>query len=378
MEVEQLFSRVNKILDHVKIYSDQCSARGERFNIFHVCRMDYEENRHSDVITELLNPQGTHGQGNAFLKLFLETLQPQTGFTFDADPASVKVAREVSVSGEGRIDILITNGKQAIIIENKIYATDRWKQLQRYNSHAEGKYGKGNYLIIYLTLDGREASEYSCGDIDYLRLSYRRDVLSWIDKCIGYGSALPLIRETLVQYSNLIKKLTHQNMEQKFSKEQLMAAMPNNADAVAAITNAQDEFRKYAFEHYTRLEFQKFADEQNLKYDDSELFSGQSYRGFSFRKQEWGKMAIWICTGSRSYCNFFIGIHCNDLKRTETHEYLQLKCLSDKANDSWPFGTVSLGEYSNWDMNTVAAMVSGGGEVHHLKGKRHSRRVAEI
>lgn len=357
MALDTLLSKTNEILTKSRISSEESSVRGERFNIFDVLGIDSDELSHSDVIAELLNPKGTHGQGNAFLELFLKTLQPD--FTFDADHASVTVAREVSVGKDGRIDILITNDmKQAIIIENKIYAPDQPEQLRRYDSYAEKTYGKGNYRIIYLTLDGHEASDQSRGDIVYTSLSYRNDILSWVDHCIRYASTMPLIRETLIQYRALIKKLTNQNMEQKLSDE-LLATMAANADAVAAITNAQDKFRKYAFERYVRPEFQVFADEQELKYEEHNLFDCNCDRGFCFYKEEWSNMAIWVYSETkRSFCEFYIGVSSIGSIPMKM-PIRQLRCLSRKANNYWPFGWAWLGKYSDWDMNTVAAMVSG-------------------
>src|SRR5208283_235963 len=47
-------------------------ATGEHFNIFHILRVGHlEVTTHSPILGELLNPKGKHGQGAAFLRLFL-------------------------------------------------------------------------------------------------------------------------------------------------------------------------------------------------------------------------------------------------------------------------------------------------------------------
>ena len=85
-------------------------------------------------LAELLNPNGRHGQGAAFLRLFLV----QFGITgFDADTATLKMEYYVGPVTEksgGRIDILINdrNG-ETILIENKIYAADQDNQMARYH-----------------------------------------------------------------------------------------------------------------------------------------------------------------------------------------------------------------------------------------------------
>ena len=63
-----------------------------------------------------------HRMGALFLELFLEQVDIE-GF----DLTTATVQREYH-----NIDIFLTNGKRAIIIENKIYAPDQPQQLQRY------------------------------------------------------------------------------------------------------------------------------------------------------------------------------------------------------------------------------------------------------
>ena len=46
--------------------------RGEYFNIFEVLNLaHYEEKLHTPFITELLNPQGSHGLKDSFLRAFI-------------------------------------------------------------------------------------------------------------------------------------------------------------------------------------------------------------------------------------------------------------------------------------------------------------------
>jgi hypothetical protein len=94
----------------------------------------------------------------------------------------------------------------------KIDAGDQENQLKRYNEF--GKRSGKDYRIYYLTLFGYEASNYSTGNavIKYKCISFETDILNWINKCIGVGKTpvLPVIRETLVQYSKLLEKITNQ------------------------------------------------------------------------------------------------------------------------------------------------------------------------
>jgi hypothetical protein len=127
-------------------------ATGEHFNIFQILRVGHlEVKTHSPILGELLNPKGRHGQGAAFLRLFLARFEVRE---FDTETATVKLEYHVGQITEksgGRIDIVVKDSKgAAIVIENKIYAGDQDNQMMRYREvypHAE---------LFYLTLDGRE------------------------------------------------------------------------------------------------------------------------------------------------------------------------------------------------------------------------------
>ena len=81
--------------------------------------------------------------------------------------------------------MMLTNAnKKAIAIENKINAKDRDKQLWRYyNTLKEQNYLHRNIHLIYLTLDGRDPSPYSIGDLDPEKIttaSYKQ-LIPWLE-----------------------------------------------------------------------------------------------------------------------------------------------------------------------------------------------------
>ena len=198
--MNKLLKQVEQIVSQAKQAKEESRKRGEQFNMFWACKVNHYETSHSAIIAELLNPKGLHGQGELYLTLFL--LSYKSGFCFSLENGAT-VETEV-VTGDGRLDILITNPEgQAIIIENKIYAQDQLEQLKRYDKYASEKYGKENYEILYLTLFGDEASKQSCKDVEYIPISYEVQIVEWLEECIGFSARLPLIRETLIQYQQL-------------------------------------------------------------------------------------------------------------------------------------------------------------------------------
>ena len=203
--------KIQTLLSQISLLSKKnneiLEIMGTRFNIFHILGVSHYENTLSTILAELLNPEGTHGLHNSILKLFLDINQIE-GF----DSRNALVRTEVAVSEYGRIDILIESSNWAVIIENKFYAKDQPEQLKRYNEYAIGKYGVGNYMILYLTPDGRYASDDSGRGVDYRCISYKKTIIEWLGQCVGIAVHRPLVRETINQYINYLKQLTGQDM----------------------------------------------------------------------------------------------------------------------------------------------------------------------
>ncbi|MGL5258076.1 MAG: PD-(D/E)XK nuclease family protein [Proteocatella sp.] len=209
----ELILKADNLLKQMNLIIEQNNKlkkfNGGDFNIFSILNMERLEVRtHSALIYELLNPKGSHSQGYTYLKIFIDDILKIENFDFK----NVKVDRERSIQSLGRIDLVIENEDTLIIIEMKIDAGDQENQLKRYNEYCI-QCGK-KYHIFYLTLYGYEASEYSTGNeaINYDCISFEVDIKNWINACICSKNTptLPIIRETLVQYSKLIDKITNQ------------------------------------------------------------------------------------------------------------------------------------------------------------------------
>lgn len=71
------------------------STTGERFNIFSILRVESKEtSMHSAFLVELLNPRGSHGQGDVFLDLFVEVLGKNKALEIDLDVANATAYKE--------------------------------------------------------------------------------------------------------------------------------------------------------------------------------------------------------------------------------------------------------------------------------------------
>ncbi len=206
--LENLLQQTKIILYH---QNEKEKLKGEKFNIFSILKMENKENdTHSSFLAELLNPEGSHLKGNVFLKLFLETINNKS---IDIETADVNTEKHIGARNDtlrtgGRIDIYIEDKMgNCICVENKIYAGDQDKQIERYCNHRKGKNS-----VYYLTLEGIEPTAASKGALkageDYHLISYKSDILKWLTLCQKESVETPILRESIRQYIILIQKLT--------------------------------------------------------------------------------------------------------------------------------------------------------------------------
>lgn len=194
--------------DLVRQHEAQRAAAGEAFNIFSITKIERAEvNTHSAMIAELLNPRGSHGQGSTFLALFLSVL----GFEHECSLAQATVRKEQSfTSGRGRVDIVIHLKDHLILIENKVDAPDGKWQLKQYADIGEAS--RKTWHLLYLSKRGADASERSHQGVRYQRISYKEHILDWLVLCVSKSSSTPVLQQAIVQYKNLVHKITGTTM----------------------------------------------------------------------------------------------------------------------------------------------------------------------
>ena len=248
---EFLFSEVKSICEK---YEHIAHMTGANFNIFQILGVQSNEIRHSAFLAELLNVQGSHAQGSKYLDLFLEHLK-MNNIVFDFDSKTSKTFVEYHI-GEvdnekkegGYIDILICdNQNRCIAIENKIYAGDQDYQLKRYYNHLNNQ---SDSILLYLNLFGGKPSKESYDDLEenrhYRIITYHYDILHWLEKCLKESVNLPIVRETIQQYSTLIKKLTNQTHNHTMDNEiiNLIKKSSDNMEVAYRIVECFDKVKQ--------------------------------------------------------------------------------------------------------------------------------------
>src|SRR5690242_11558298 len=303
-------------------YEKIAQVTGENFNVFRILKVDRKEVRmHSSFLAELLNPSGCHGCGDVFLKMFIENQKTAfMGYAFFKKLEKFVVEKcaakpELSIGKiepterkGGRIDLILRdNAGNSIIFENKIDAGDQDDQLVRYNSYDRSA------PIFYLTLFGSAPTEKSKGDleegVDYVNISYKNDILVWLNQCKEKAVNFPMLRESINQYIYLIKHLTNKTMSDQMKNEIISQVLltSENIEAAQIIAEAWDEVRLGILSDLKKEIVKKGGVAENLNLNvefDKPL--GLKDSGFWFYKNNW-----WHCVYfffNQPYKNLLLGI----------------------------------------------------------------------
>lgn len=292
-KLKSLLNQINLILAKERAIRQEKQKRGENFNIFSILNLSKDETRlHSAFIAELLNPKGAHGLQDSFLKCFIQTILPS--FDFNTLNACVKPEHDIGQISEdktrgGRIDIIISdNQNRAIIIENKIGASEQETQLERYNNYAKDE-RFSDYRLLYLTPEGNE-SETIEDKSHYLPISYRNDILNWLKSCVGIAACYPIVRETIRQYLTNLKEILYMMDKENENKLIEIATDKEYVDSTLAIIENVENIKKKIRSHFVE-QLKKLANNKGLKFDcDEDLCDLHDEKWISLSKPSVSKL----------------------------------------------------------------------------------------
>lgn len=250
-------------------------SNNEDFNIFEKLSLESKELIHSKFIESVLN------YSEEFFNLFFSDILTikSKGKVMRQDFRDYKIDIEHNLSsGEkyGRADIWIgENSKQTlprnrIIIENKIYAGEQPKQLDRYNKYLNDNPKERKGWLFYLTLEGKKASKNSATQSNYHPISYN-EIITWLEKCQKSDIAGTQIKSAISQYIMTIKILTV-----KYNHVNLL--IKNDCEYKSpASTKSKNILKENEF--YAALEYEFWA-----RIDDSIIRPFVEFRRYSYDK----------------------------------------------------------------------------------------------
>lgn len=180
-------------------------TRFDRFNIFEAMGTVRRELNHSSFLAFLLDPYGSHGLRDLFLRRFLQEVSRNSSDSpvVSAVELDLMDLMQVDVKREyENIDILLRNptNRLIVLIENKVDSKQHDDQLQRYHDFAQLRHPGHRLIAVYLTPEGDDP-----GHAAYIPFTYKK-VRSLILEVLQRESVLisSSVRTTLEQYSDLL------------------------------------------------------------------------------------------------------------------------------------------------------------------------------
>ncbi len=324
-----------QFFDHLSLLRERYYRKPE-YNLFSVLRSDSDEVRlHSRFIADLLNPLGSHHFGDRFLNAFLAQL-------------GVELQGKVSVDVEYKyIDILVRSSNTAIVIENKIYADDQDRQLERYHQCMTSE-GYREIQLCYLTLGGNSPRDESLGELpqeDVQLLSYQSDIYLWISRCIELAAKDAPLREALIQYQSLINKLTNR-IDNMPHIEQIKALLlqGDNLSSISELNQAHEEILVDAqlamWNNLSQKMESTFGSLSPCSIGQSDV-AREKVRGYVQRRRGNGSLFLMVALPAHDGCHLlveledklFFGVYCE----SEEHELLnrEFPYLKDQYFPMW-------------------------------------------
>jgi len=206
------------------------------FNPFIDTNLAKSEVRHLNFITNLINPNGSHMQGNAYLKLFLiellkdENLANNQELKNFCNYSNIKVQTEYNI-GNGRIDMWLENDKFIIAIEGKTETEDSKGQLKKYDDYLKAK--KKPYLLFYLTKYASKP-KYETPDNLYL-IGFNNTVLPFIKAIVDIEELPTKIDYIIDEYYNALITYIYN----------FTSAWNYDLDIINEITKDKENYKKY-------------------------------------------------------------------------------------------------------------------------------------
>lgn len=211
-----------------------------KFSIFSYFRTD--ELILSNILADLLDPQGSHGQDYLFIKKWIELRKnglDESWQKINLDQSKITVKLEEKnwrLDTLRRMDILIEifchGEKYALCIENKPFASDQKNQLKDYADELEQRY-PNQWQLIYLSGSGKEPSEYSISKEDSELLQSQSklavlgyaDLIKWLTECILYTK-----NDRVKVFLEELKLYISQNFITQLSNEEQTVMLKNILD----------------------------------------------------------------------------------------------------------------------------------------------------
>jgi hypothetical protein len=416
MEYQNQLTALSRKIDVMRLRREaEQKAQHAHFNVFTTLLKAGDEVRlHTRFLFMLLNEKGKHDCERLFIELFCDVLSELgainhagEAFVFPTSDGGVagfglkeffrglKADKIIHANNEeargdyGRFDLYFEYENHIVLIENKVWAREQDEQVEKYAKFLkEQKPGK-KALLLYLTLDGKEAQ--TAAKQPYARISYSSHILAWLDKCLQATYAFVNINQTIQQYKQVVERLTGQNQfgEKQMSEiKDYLCKNPSLLQNVDAINKAASELHAETLKRFFDELLGKLLEEKIEHQERAKMankgFLADSWGGYVLRPERFKFVAgpqveLWL-ERSDPWKKIYIGLEVRWQKKGPSadelrtlsqisaivkgkikevdEEHLEQTWTWSKDANEWPLGRMLvLSGFDPWNKNFLIKML---------------------
>ena len=119
--------------------------------------------------------------------------------------------------------------------------------MRKYRDWLDSNAGK-EAPLFFLTLDGRESNDPEMKG-PYTPISYKSHIIDWLNECIRIAAEKPFVRESLIQYRNLVNDLTKGNTMTPEEEKKIKSIQSNFQAAIAVADSLVQAKAQWFYEH---------------------------------------------------------------------------------------------------------------------------------
>lgn len=257
--INKVSQKINALETAQALYGRQLAPKFNTFDYISTNELGL-----SQILADLLNPKGSHGQEEDFLRVFIEHCLPNvtenlTWLPFIENLQQTKVfVEEITwkIGTRRRMDIYLEckadDKSYGICIENKPYAADQFKQLEDYAEELKKRNHKAWHLV-YLSEYQDVPSEYSIKPDDLNDLTVNNqfsaikfsDLIGWLKAC-QVECQNNSVTEFLAQLIKFIRKqfMGIEDMNESHSVLEVMSSSKENITSSLKIALNIHEMKK--------------------------------------------------------------------------------------------------------------------------------------
>ncbi|QQE91289.1 PD-(D/E)XK nuclease family protein [Azotobacter chroococcum] len=312
----------------------------------------------SEYLALLLDPQGTHGQGDLYLRQFarLDAVHKHADWLESQLQTRLQLTTEFALPGGRRMDIYLHSTRFGLAIENKPWAADQDLQLHDYASYLNGLYRSGQWLLIYLC--NEDISEQSLPASTDERLNSRviqltfYQLATWLEDCALQTQA-PAVKVFVEAMARFVRERINGEMVMGSGEElaELVLGSEKHVRSAFLIAQQMQALKQQLLEDFIEHIHNELADLQvAYVWLDDTLAGGRSrYAGFHIQfSTEDSYLLRWAFDGT-GYQSMHYGICIMDgasrssasKARRAAINTSMCRLLGDEAHASgnWPWWT---------------------------------------